>query len=240
MSVTFRYPIGNREFPYFTRWCEEKFGLTLNAKNSHQNLPTDWPEPILSPELLEAIKELKIDHSIDGVDRLFRAHGHTLREIYLLKHNSFTRIPDIVLWPSKSLLFDLIVARKIAAWFDGCDHDAADKLFKKLLSASLRLKLDLMRTEEGLLFFLSFLTHFHVIKVICFLRRLSRCLHDRIFIQFLKKFPEISTIQDSRYLHQHVIDIRWLRIRNWNHLSRNQMLSYNPDWSTICFIAIVE
>jgi len=72
-------------------------------KRSTQDVPKNLPEPILSPELLEAIKELKIDYSIDDLDRLFRAHGHTLREIYLLRHNSFERIPDIVLWPSKSL-----------------------------------------------------------------------------------------------------------------------------------------
>ncbi|XP_012231162.1 alkylglycerone-phosphate synthase isoform X2 [Linepithema humile] len=64
-----------------------------------QDLPTDLPEPILSEELLNAVKELKVDHSTDDVDRLFRAHGHTLREIYLLKRGCFERIPDIVLWP---------------------------------------------------------------------------------------------------------------------------------------------
>ncbi|KYN14983.1 Alkyldihydroxyacetonephosphate synthase [Trachymyrmex cornetzi] len=68
-------------------------------KCAFQNLPKHFPEPILSAELLEVIKKLMIDYSTDGVDRLFRAHGHTLREIYLLKHSSFKRIPDIVLWP---------------------------------------------------------------------------------------------------------------------------------------------
>jgi len=75
-------------------------------KNTPQNLPKHFPESILSAELLEAIKELTIDYSTDGVDRLFRAHGHTLREIYLLKHGSFERIPDIVLWPSELIFFD--------------------------------------------------------------------------------------------------------------------------------------
>jgi len=105
--LSFRYSIGNQEFPYFTRWCQEKFGITLDKKKNilktKEDLPEpkNLPEPILLPELLEAVKELKIDYSIDNVDRLFRAHGHTLREIYLLRHSSFERIPDIVLWPSK-------------------------------------------------------------------------------------------------------------------------------------------
>ncbi|XP_011331756.1 alkyldihydroxyacetonephosphate synthase isoform X2 [Ooceraea biroi] len=98
-KVTLRYPIGNQEFPYFTKWCNEKFDLTLAPMNNNQDVPTNLPEPILSPELLEAVKELKLDYSIDNVDRLFRAHGHTLREMYLLKYSSFERIPDIVVWP---------------------------------------------------------------------------------------------------------------------------------------------
>ncbi|KAG5309344.1 ADAS synthase, partial [Acromyrmex insinuator] len=94
-----RYPIGNQELPYFTKWCETTFDVTWNMKQTFQNLPKHIPEPILSAELLEVIKELMIDYSTDDVDRLFRAHGHTLREIYLLKCSSFQRIPDIVLWP---------------------------------------------------------------------------------------------------------------------------------------------
>ncbi|XP_072753587.1 alkylglycerone-phosphate synthase [Anoplolepis gracilipes] len=94
-----RYPIGNRELPYFTKWCEKTFDITWDMKHDPQNLPTHFPEPILSTELLKVIEELRIDHSTDGVDRLFRAHGHTLREVYLLKHSSFDRIPDIVVWP---------------------------------------------------------------------------------------------------------------------------------------------
>lgn len=100
-----RYPIGNLELPYFTKWCEKTFDVTWKMKNDPQNLPTHFPEPILSTELLNAIEKLGIDHSTDGVDRLFRAHGHTLREVYLLKHGfSFERIPDIVLWPSKFII----------------------------------------------------------------------------------------------------------------------------------------
>lgn len=101
-----RYPIGNQELPYFTKWCEKTFDITWDMKQDPQNLPTHFPEPILSTELLKAIEELRIDHSTDGVDRLFRAHGHTLREVYLLKHGSFERIPDIVVWPSKFIFFN--------------------------------------------------------------------------------------------------------------------------------------
>lgn len=99
-----RYPIGNQELPYFVKWCQETLGVEWETRNVPQDMPTILPEPIFSAEVLKAIRELKIDYSIDSTDRLIRAHGHTLREIYLLKQGFFERIPDVVLWPSKLIL----------------------------------------------------------------------------------------------------------------------------------------
>lgn len=86
--------------PYFTEWVQEVLGVDLTKRSPPQSLPTTFPEPILSKEFLDAIEELEITFSIDGFDRLFRAHGHTLREVVTLKQGSFDRIPDIILWPS--------------------------------------------------------------------------------------------------------------------------------------------
>lgn len=95
-----RYPIGNKELPYFTEWVKEVFGVDLNARKVSQPVPKDLPEPLISPELSQAIAKLKIEYSTTGIDRLVRAHGHTLREIFILKHGSFERIPDVVIWPT--------------------------------------------------------------------------------------------------------------------------------------------
>ncbi|KAK9309265.1 hypothetical protein QLX08_001015 [Tetragonisca angustula] len=94
-----KYPIGNKQLPYFTQWVINMFGIDPTERNVSQSMPTDLPEPIVSSEVLGAIQELNIEYSLEGIDRLIRAHGHTLREIYLLKHGSFDRIPDVVLWP---------------------------------------------------------------------------------------------------------------------------------------------
>lgn len=53
-------------------------------------------------EFLEEIQSAGITHSLEGDDRLFRAHGHTLAEIFTLREGMFPRIPDLVVWPSKS------------------------------------------------------------------------------------------------------------------------------------------
>ncbi|CAG5088473.1 Similar to ADPS: Alkyldihydroxyacetonephosphate synthase (Drosophila melanogaster) [Cotesia congregata] len=94
-----RYPIGNLQLPYFTQWVQEVLGVDLTKKTPSQSLPVSFPDPILSQDFLDAVKELQIAFSTDGMDRLFRAHGHTLREMILLKHGHFDRIPDIILWP---------------------------------------------------------------------------------------------------------------------------------------------
>lgn len=58
--------------------------------------------------LFKALKALQLPHSFSGTDRLFRAHGHTLAEIHALRTKPgtdiFPRIPDVVVWPRKSLL----------------------------------------------------------------------------------------------------------------------------------------
>ena len=94
-----RYPIGSKELPYFSKWVQDILDVDLGKKIESQSIPKNFPEPVISLEFLEAIQQLKIEYSTKGVDRLIRAHGHTLREIFTLKHGMLKRIPDIVLWP---------------------------------------------------------------------------------------------------------------------------------------------
>lgn len=52
-------------------------------------------------EFLDEMKSLGIEMSIEGEDRLFRAHGHTLAEVFVLREGMFPRIPDVVVWPGE-------------------------------------------------------------------------------------------------------------------------------------------
>ncbi|XP_076380263.1 alkyldihydroxyacetonephosphate synthase [Megalopta genalis] len=94
-----RYPIGNQELPYFTEWVKDVLNVDITVKNISQPIPTNLPDSFLSSELLDAIQALNIEYSTKGIDRLIRAHGHTLREIFNLRYGSFQRIPDVVIWP---------------------------------------------------------------------------------------------------------------------------------------------
>jgi len=51
-------------------------------------------------DFLNALKETKIDYTMDGLARLFRSHGQTLYDIYSLRYGKcFPRICDLVVWP---------------------------------------------------------------------------------------------------------------------------------------------
>lgn len=96
-----RYPIGNQELPYFTTWVKDVFHVDIDSPAEVQSPPQNYPESRVSQEALRAIEQLGLEHSVEGIDRLVRAHGHALREIYALKRQQgqLKRIPDVVCWP---------------------------------------------------------------------------------------------------------------------------------------------
>jgi len=98
-----RYPIGNLVLPYFTQWVGEKLGADFTLKNESVVEPKleEFPPSRISAEFVLEVEKLGISHSVRGDDRLFRSHGHTLHEIFYLRHGKFPRIPDIVVWTEK-------------------------------------------------------------------------------------------------------------------------------------------
>lgn len=94
-----RYPIGELKLGAFTDWVIETFNIKLDDRQPPQPLPTDYPEPVPCEEFLEECKLLGLEFSQRGEDRLQRAHGQTLHDIYTLRRGTFKRIPDVVIWP---------------------------------------------------------------------------------------------------------------------------------------------
>ena len=109
-----RYRIGNKRLPHFLDFIQK----TLNVEIDHQFLPQpelkqeDFPEPNVNEAFLNEFNETHIQHTFDGHDRLFRAHGHTMHEIFILREGRFNRIPDIIVWPKCSQ--DVIKIVKLA------------------------------------------------------------------------------------------------------------------------------
>ncbi|XP_046403439.1 alkyldihydroxyacetonephosphate synthase, peroxisomal-like [Ischnura elegans] len=102
----------------FKDWVRKVFNLKMEDgafKYQANKMPTKYPPSIVNQEFCQWITECGIQHSFDGEDRLFRAHGQTLEEIALLRgiwtHGTeangdspgvpFERIPDLVVWPTR-------------------------------------------------------------------------------------------------------------------------------------------
>jgi len=74
-------------------------GIDPLNKSLSKDEPTVYQDPILNEEFMAELKTTPITFSLDGRDRAFRAHGHTLHDIATLRIGEFPRIPDIVVWP---------------------------------------------------------------------------------------------------------------------------------------------
>ncbi|PKK29631.1 alkylglycerone phosphate synthase [Columba livia] len=96
-----RYRLGGMVLPTFKEWIEKTFGASLEHRTtSRASLNVnDVPPSIVNEEFLQDLRATKISYSQDAEDRVFRAHGHCLHEIFVLREGMFKRIPDIVVWP---------------------------------------------------------------------------------------------------------------------------------------------
>lgn len=77
-------------------------GASFDRKSPAQpELTADQlPKAILNEAFMIDLKQSNVSFSDDPQDRLFRAHGHTMDELFILRYGKFERIPDLVVWPS--------------------------------------------------------------------------------------------------------------------------------------------
>ncbi|XP_076032188.1 alkyldihydroxyacetonephosphate synthase [Oratosquilla oratoria] len=96
-----RYKIGNFILPHFVQWVQTTLGVDFEEYTPSQLPPpaSAIPTPIINDDFVAKLNDLGLNTSIDGEDRLFRAHGHTLAEVFTLRGGMFERIPDLVVWP---------------------------------------------------------------------------------------------------------------------------------------------
>jgi len=96
-----RYKLSGHTMPHLREWMSKTVGISLDHKSPAQPELTaaDISPPIVNEGFIEAIKRSGVSFSDDPNDRLFRAHGHTLHEIFILREGRFPRLPDLVVWP---------------------------------------------------------------------------------------------------------------------------------------------
>ena len=62
-------------------------------------MPTEFPEIVECSEFQQSLKNLNIDFTTQGPDRIFRSRGQSFPDIYYLREGRQKRIPDLVIWP---------------------------------------------------------------------------------------------------------------------------------------------
>ncbi|KAG6448969.1 hypothetical protein O3G_MSEX005815 [Manduca sexta] len=103
-----RYSIGGKLLPYLSQWAVENFGVDTTKPPKIPEPPTSFPESLLPMNIKEELEKIALI-STDGMDRLIRAHGQTLKDVSNVRNNSFPRIPDAVIWPESHEQVEKIV-----------------------------------------------------------------------------------------------------------------------------------
>jgi alkyldihydroxyacetonephosphate synthase len=112
-----RYPLGSGSvlLPHFTQWVMTRLGANFDRKVDsvlREEPSTEaFPSPVLPPGFIAALEGMEggVSYSVEGPDRLFRSHGHTLHDIFALRSGCWGRIPDIVIWPESHRSVECLV-----------------------------------------------------------------------------------------------------------------------------------
>ena len=106
-----RYKLSGHKLPLLKDWLMNMIGASEERLSlSQPEMSADKiPTAIINEAFMLRMKKTGIDLSEDPQDRLFRAHGHTMDELFILRYGKFERIPDLVVWPSTNEEVEAIV-----------------------------------------------------------------------------------------------------------------------------------
>uniref|UniRef100_A0A0N5AGU1 ATP-dependent (S)-NAD(P)H-hydrate dehydratase n=1 Tax=Syphacia muris TaxID=451379 RepID=A0A0N5AGU1_9BILA len=86
--------------PSFRPWFEKYLGVDINyCTPSQLRSDLSLPVPVVHKAFLDYLKQLNISFSNAAQHRLMRSHGHTVHEMWKLRHGKFERLVDLVVWP---------------------------------------------------------------------------------------------------------------------------------------------
>jgi len=98
-----RYPLAGLELPYLLPWIRKVMEIELPIDDLH---PTSYPPQIPAARanlpFQNEIRELLPEDAVsdEPLIRLRHGHGHTLEEMYAIRHGRLERVPDLVVFPS--------------------------------------------------------------------------------------------------------------------------------------------
>jgi alkyldihydroxyacetonephosphate synthase len=116
-----RYELSGVELPYLLPWVRKVMEIELPVADTHpSHYPSSIPEPRRNLPFLHEIGRLLPEDGVteDPMVRLRHGHGHTLEEMYAIRHGRLERVPDLVVYPSTEEQVTAIV--EAAARHDVC------------------------------------------------------------------------------------------------------------------------
>ncbi len=101
-----RYAGSGVELPDLLPWVRRTLAIDVRPDDVHPSayptaIPAPRPNPAFQAEIVELLPQSAI--STDPEERLRRGHGHTLEEMWAIKHGRIERVPDLVVFPGTAL-----------------------------------------------------------------------------------------------------------------------------------------
>ncbi len=114
-----RYTLSGQELPSLLPWIRGVMGVDLPAGDQR---PSEYaaaaakiPPPRANPGFLAEVRKLLPADAVtdDAHQRLRHGHGHSLEEVYAVRHGTLPRVPDLVVYPdSEAQVVALVAAAK--------------------------------------------------------------------------------------------------------------------------------
>lgn len=98
-----RYTLSGLELPNLLPWIRKVMQVELPVGDTHEPAyPTEVPAPRRNAAFAKAVRALLPADAVtdDARLRLRHGHGHTLEEMYAIRHGRLGRVPDLVVYPS--------------------------------------------------------------------------------------------------------------------------------------------
>lgn len=108
-----RYALSGLELPNLLPWVSDMMSVNFRASE----IPRKPFPPAIQPSrasgsFLEALNAIVAPNamSVDALLRMRHGHGHTVEEIFSIRHDGLSRIPDVVVYPQSSDEVEKLVA----------------------------------------------------------------------------------------------------------------------------------
>lgn len=108
-----RYPLGNGlSFYKMKKYVEETYGINMNElkpATKFKQIEENYPKRVENAEFLEEIKAAGIEFTEDFNERVYRAHGQSASDTFILNFDRYERLPDLILFPKCHADVEVIV-----------------------------------------------------------------------------------------------------------------------------------